>query len=206
MATPCCEKIKPENAARNFPNPARILFNSRVLHIFKQKPDAKILEIGGGCLRNALYLQRQGYAVSVMEVPQMRARFPEQYSTFEKSGGRLIKGLSKRYYSIAICTFVIETICDSRERSTVLKSVASSLHQDGCLILSARGPRDLVTATAKGVPCSDGFITPNLSFARSYTRNQLTRLLLGSGFRRLDFLHKKSSVEPELLHVIAWIR
>lgn len=205
-ATGCCKETKPENAARNFPNPAPVLSNARIVRILEERGKSGILEVGGGCLRNAIYLRRHGYPVSVLEVPQMRARFPDRYELFERLGGCVLTSIPARVvYAIAISTFVIETICDPKKRAALLKTVASHMHYGGCLVVSVRGPRDLVTATAKGVRCSDGFITPNRSFARSYTRNQLQRLLVPIGFKRLEFLHKRTSFEPELLHAIAWM-
>jgi len=202
LAPPCCKKVKPENAARLFRNPASILLNGTVLEILSTK--RTILEIGAGCLRNALYLAGMGHRVTVLEVPEMQQRFPEQYRRFEDAGGRVLKNLTAaRRFELVLSTFVVETICNRHERISLLRKVNEHLRIGGTLILSARGPRDLLTAKNTGVPCGDGYLTPNHSFARSFTRSQMERLLRSTGFQGLHFLHKKSSNEPEYLHVIA---
>ena len=82
MTAPCCcKKVKPENAARLFRNPASILLNGSVVEMLST--ERTILEIGAGCLRNALYLVGKGHRVTVVEVPGMQLRFPEQYRRFE---------------------------------------------------------------------------------------------------------------------------
>ena len=156
-------------------------------------------------MRNALYLQTPRRKVTVLEVAAMRDRFPEEYAAFQRRGGLLISSLPKRpHFEVVIATFVIETICDPTERRNLVQSIRRCLKSGGAFILSVRGPRDLLTAKNKGKRCNDGFITPNRSFARAYTRRQLNDFLGTMGFSRLDFLHKPSSKAPEYLHVIAW--
>lgn len=200
----CCKKVRPENAARMFRNPAPILSNGAVLRLLAGPNPKTILEVGAGCLRNALFLLRTGHHVSVLEVPRMAERFPEQYDEFAKAGGRILKSLARSpRFEIGLLTFVVETICEPKERITLLQAVRSHLKPGGALVLSARGPRDLLTAQNKGVRCGDGYLTPNFSFARSYTRAQMERVLRATGFSTWQFLHKNSSKEPEYLHLIA---
>ena len=199
----CCKKVRPENAARMFRNPAPVLSIGAVRDLLSGPPKT-ILEVGAGCLRNALFLLRAGHRVSVLEVPRMAERFPEQYDEFARGGGRIVKNFAgSPRFEIVLITFVVETICEPKERVELLRSVCLQLRQGGTLILSARGPRDLLTAQNTGIPCRDGYLTPNLSFARSYTRAQMGRLLRAAGFSESKFLHKDSSKEPEYLHVIA---
>jgi hypothetical protein len=85
----------------------------------------------------------------------------------------------------------------------MLRRIFRLLGKRGCLIMSVRGPRDVLTAHREGTPCGDGYLTPNHTFVRSYTRAELDSLLLASGFRSVMHLHKPASHEPELLHIIA---
>jgi len=187
-----------------FRNPAPILSIGAVRNLLSGPNPKTILEVGAGCLRNALFLLRTGHRVSVLEVPRMGERFREQYEEFAAAGGKILKNLvGSPRFEIVLITFVVETICEPRERMALLRSVASQLKQGGSLILSARGPRDLLTAQNMGIRCRDGYLTPNFSFARSYTRAQMGRLLRAAGFSESKFLHKDSSKEPEYLHVIA---
>lgn len=201
----CCEQVRPENSARSFKNPAPILLSERVQKILKSRNKGRILEIGAGCLRNSLYLLRMGFEVSVLEVKGMRERFPTEYSRFERAGGRLLNALPRQgSFDFGLGTFVIETICDPLVRREVVSGLRGLLRPGGCLILSVRGPSDLVTAWQKGKPCSDGYITPHFTFSRAYTRVQLQKFLKQCQFSKLVFLHKDTTKAPELIHVLAW--
>jgi hypothetical protein len=204
MRAGCCKEVRPENAARMFRNPAPVLLNGAVARLLNGPKPMSILEVGAGCLRNALYLVKMGHSVSVLEVPRMEQRFPEQYQLFIELGGTLLKNLTRAPgFEVAILTFVVQTICSPQERVGLLRVVRTHLTTGGALVLSARGPRDLLTAKNQGVRCGDGYLTPNRSFARSYTRRQMERLLRSAGFLSLHFLHKSSSKAPEYLHVLA---
>jgi hypothetical protein len=186
-----------------FSNPAPVLSSPAVAEILRMPPLA-VLEVGAGCLRNALHLLRIGHKITVLEVPGMRQRFPEQYEELEELGGAIVQSLPPHLkFDLVIMTFVIETICSPKERTELLLNISRHLTPVGSLVISARGPRDLLTAENKGVRCNDGYVTPNRSFARSYTKAQMKKLLSSTGFKNLDFLHKQSSTEPEYLHVIA---
>jgi hypothetical protein len=201
----CCQQVIPTNSARLFKNPAPILKMPRVKEILNSLKRSRILEVGAGCLRNALYFQSLGHKVFVLEANGMEERFNEQYRVFRRKGGKVLRALPhKPLFRISVATFVAETICDPMQREALFNSVRRSLHSNGCLIMSVRGPRDLLTAYGSGKRCSDGFLTPNRTFSRAYSRKQLQDFLNRCGFRKLDFLHKPGSKAPELLHVIAW--
>jgi hypothetical protein len=203
----CCQNCRPQNSARMFKNPAPIVANPKVQSLLAQREGCRVIEIGAGCLRNALHLSERGFRVSVLEVPGVEDRFPENYARFRKRGGLLVRRLpGTPKFEFAIATFVLETICERAGRTRLVKGVYQSLTNNGCFIISARGPSDLVTAYAEGIPCSDGYVTPAYSFARSYTRYQLLRLLKSNGFQQVDFLHRPGVKAPELLHAVAWRR
>jgi len=203
--TNCCSSVLPENAARPFTNPAPIILKKRVQELLTSCNRGYALEIGAGCLRNSIYLLSAGFRVTAVDVPAIEQRFPKQYGQFRSQGGRvLLTKLTERgRYHLAVCTFVIETICRPSERLDLLTRTRDALRGPGFLVISTRGPADVVTARADGVRCSDGYITPNKSFARSFTRDQLRSLLLAAGFVDVEFLHKQGSKAPELLHAVA---
>jgi hypothetical protein len=199
----CCQVVSPINSARNFANPAPVLSHKSVIKLLRSHHGGRALEIGAGCLRNARYLLSIDFQVDILEVSGMEARFPEQYEAFQTAGGRIIKTIpSRKKYDLAIGTFVFETICSPEVRLRLLRETRAALKIEGSLILSVRGPGDLLTAVAKGQRCSDGFVTPGKTFARSYTREQLKRLLRSAGYGRTQFLHKQSTKAPELLHAM----
>jgi hypothetical protein len=198
-----CKEVVPINAARQFRNPAPILLNPKVQRLIKSTPKATVVELGGGCLRNALYLQTLGFSVTVVEVRGIEDRFPDAYQRFRQLGGCVCYEVPKQQFAWAICTFVIETICKPAARAALIRRTCEQLEDDGRLVMSVRGPRDLLTAINNGQRLSDGFITPGKSFSRHYTPAQLRRFLRSCGFLAFDFLHRKASLEPELVHVLA---
>src|SRR4030095_15972981 len=206
--TACCKRVIPQNAARMFANPAPIFKKSRVQELLTEKKNRTCLEIGAGCLRNSLFLLTEGFKITALDLPGIEKRFPKQYRRFNQRGGRVLLGKLPKTgrFAFAVCTFVIETICEPVERLGLLKNVANRLSDDGFLILSTRGSADVVTAYADGAKCSDGFLTPQRTFVRSYDRAQLIRLLRYAGFSRIEPLHKPGTKAPELLHVIAFKR
>jgi hypothetical protein len=182
-----------------------VLGYEKVRKLLGKNPGGQVLEIGGGCLRNALYLQESGFRVSVFEVKGVRERFPREYERFERLGGRVYHQLPTRgWFDLAISTFVIETICSPSMRATIVSGVGNLLRPNGCLVLSVRGPSDLVTADNTGRRCADGYVTPGFTFSRSYTRLQLQRFLLQCSFNDIEFLHKPTTKKPELLHALVW--
>jgi tellurite methyltransferase len=200
----CCEKVRPGNSARMFRNPAPVLRNLRVKRLLKSHKEGTVLELGAGCLRNALFLQKLGFKVSVVEVGEMESRFPSRYRKLRLSGGKILKKIPRgTAFDIILATFVIETICDRQIRKCLVSQARKHLRPKGSFVLSVRGPADLVTARARGIRCSDGYVTSGHTFARSFTRAQLHSFLRACGFGRIEFLHKKGTKEPELLHVIA---
>jgi hypothetical protein len=202
----CCKQVIPQNAARMFANPAPVLNKPRVRELLADRVRRKGIEIGAGCLRNSLFLQSQGFTITAVDLPGIEARFPKQYHRFRQRGGTVSLGKLPQngHFDFAVCTFVIETICEPNVRLRVLRHVVNKLASDGFLIFSTRGPADVVTAHASGTKCSDGFVTPQRTFVRPYTRPQLIRLLRSAGFGEIEFLHKPAIKAPELLHGIAF--
>jgi hypothetical protein len=202
----CCKRVIPYNAARMFSSPAPILQKPRVQELLNNNRHGKGIEIGAGCLRNSLFLLGEGFRMTAVDLPGIEDRFPKHYRRFNREGGTVLLGSLPKAgrFDFSVCTFVIETICEPRERLRLLKRLASRLSHGGFLILSTRGPADVVTAHARGVKCSDGFLTPQRTFVRAYNRQQLLRLLRSAGFASVGFLHKSEIKAPELLHAIAF--
>lgn len=213
MRSSCCNHVKPENSARPFRNPAPIFQRPKVVALLEEAEHHQTaIEIGAGCLRNALFLQRRGLTVSAVDVPGVRARFSKAYNAFESAGGRFFDLSDSRTndkfqwdgpYDLVVSTFVVETICDPLARLALLRRCLAVLAPRGTLVLAVRGVADVVTASADGIRCSDGYITPNRTFIRAYTRPQLARVLRRAGFRAVEFLHKPSTVAPEYLYALA---
>lgn len=212
----CCESLVGENAARPFRRPAPIFARGQVRSLVRQlRAAAPIVEIGAGSLRNTLFLQQQGFRLTVVELPGIRQRFPKPYSAFERAGGHFVDtgstapaSTTGRYadwggpFDVAVATFVVETICCPDRRLALLQRCRRSLNPQGALIIAVRGEADVVTATASGVRCSDGFLTPQKTFIRSFNRHQLRSLLERAGFASVEFLHGPKTMEPEYLYAL----
>jgi hypothetical protein len=200
----CCDQAIPTNAARPFKHPAEVLRKKKVVEILEKHQGGTVLEIGGGGLRNSRYLQELGFEVHVLEVKGIEERFEEIYQDFRNKGGVVHYSFPKtRKFNLIVSTFVIETVCRVNEREQILGNSYQQLRMDGAFVLSVRGPVDLVTATVAGHRCTDGYTTPNKTFARSFTRAQLKKLLSATGFEYVEFLHKEATREPEYLHAVA---
>src|SRR5262245_34004206 len=91
----CCRVVKPGNSARLFRRPAPVLQRPRVAAILGVRRRLSVLEIGAGCLRNALYLQASRHAVWVSEAPEVQYRFAAEYRRFRRRGGVVVESLSK---------------------------------------------------------------------------------------------------------------
>jgi SAM-dependent methyltransferase len=191
-----------------FAVPAAILRKPRVQQLLAERPNGTVVEFGAGCLRNSIYLLDAGFKVTALDLPGIQNRFREQYRRFTARGGKVMLGAfpKGRQFDFAVCTFVIETICQPTLRLRFLSSIRLLLRQNGFLLLSTRGPADVVTAHARGIRCSDGFLTPNRTFVRSFDVQQIIRLLRSAGFGSIDVLHKSGTRAPELVHVIAFRR
>lgn len=207
----CCRDSKPENAARPFKNPAPVLTRTEVKDLIQAASGKNVIEYGGGALRNALYLQKAGCNVVVVELSASRRRFQRKYSFFEKLGGKYIPWESvtkkelprKGRYQLAVITFVIETICCPKQRIQLLIDCHRRLVARGSLVISIRGVADVATAHAKGHKCSDGYITPQKTFVRPFTCLEVIELLHTTGFSSVRLLHKRNTLSPELIHAIA---
>jgi hypothetical protein len=110
---------------------------------------------------------------------------------------------TKRTFDWALATFVVETICNPDVRHKLVANACARLRHNGALVLSARGPRDLVTLSGTAQRLADGYLMPGRTFVRAYTASQMRTFLTRCGFRSMRFLHKTGVNKPDLLHVIA---
>jgi hypothetical protein len=200
----CCEEVVVSNSARPWTGPAEILLNPTVRALLDGLPGRRVLELGAGCLRNSRYLLKRGMKVDVYDPYATDEHFSKQYRNFLKAGGSALRRQPpSSVYDIVVSTYVLETICSPDARSDFVDLVNESLKPNGSWLLSVRGPVNLVLGRRGTRRCSDGYITSQRTFVRSYTRAQLVSLLTDHGFRSRTFLHKPQSTRPELLHVIA---
>jgi len=200
----CCEEVVASNSARSWSRPAEILRKSKVTALLDGIGRTRVLELGAGCLRNSLFLLKQGMKVDVFDPFATAVHFAQQYRSFLRQGGSVLtRRPARSAYHAVVSTYVLETICSPDDRSEFVELVRESLHPHGSWLLSVRGLANIVLGRQGTRRCSDGYITSQRTFVRPFSRAQLTALLTEHGFRSLTFLHKAWSTKPELLHVIA---
>ena len=221
-ASTCCTATRPHNSARQFKQPAPFLRRPAISALLASKEEARVAEVGAGCLRNALYLQELGFDTTVFELEAVIPRFQPQYDLLLARGGRLVsiqantspglallkaarlagKSCRAQSFDTIVMTFVLETMCQPKSRRDLLRGCRTLLKRGGKLLLAVRGGSDVAPAYAKGKRCSDGYLTPLRTFIRSYTKAELGALLRSCRFGRVDFLHRPDSLAPELLYAI----
>lgn len=201
----CLKVLKPENAATNFKNPSLAVRIAIEKGIIKEK--TRILEFGGGNLRNSLYILKVLPEVEIFcfELDATIKRFSENYNRFKKLGGKITgDAFGKRKYNVVICTFVIETICPEANRVAVLKSLRLCLKQSGVLIASIRGYPGVRGIKYKRCAMGEGFVTPLNTFVKPYSIKELKKLLMDSGFATFSTLQKHRVERPENIHFISF--
>lgn len=200
----CRAKINPSNAATNFTTPAlsvKIAVEDGII-----RPGQKILEVGSGNLRNALFILNSvpDTHLFTYDLQSTIKRFTENYQRFEKLGGLLVKtDYGKRKYDVVLCTFVLETICPEEERISVLRSILSVLKKGGVLVASFRGYPGVKGSKYKTCRMGDGLITPLNTFVKPYSIPEVKNLLDSSGFKFFHTLQNYRVNKPQNIHIKA---
>jgi hypothetical protein len=138
-----------------------------------------VLEVGAGSLRNVPHYSSKAKSVSVSELPIVIQRYSKAYDDVTARGGEVTAGsLPSGRFSVVIMTFVLETICQPRDRYVLLKEVASHLSKRGVLLLEVRGPKDLRLHRFQYEPLSDGFYSAaTKTFVRGFTKTEVKAML-----------------------------
>ena len=202
MGEDCCSKVVPENGTRTFGRPAGIVIKAWKDGFIRR--GACVFEAGSGCLRNSNYLIDRGCLVTVKELEAVVSKYRSRYERFVQKGGKLVyQWPSPASSDVVVCTFVIESLCRKNERLQFLEKLAQTLKDEGRLVLSVRGIKDVKTVRAKGRKCSDGYITPNMTFIKPFTVREVTFLLKGEGLRIARTYSGSKSNTPYIIEVIA---
>ena len=198
----CGSSLRPWNAATNFTNPTYSVEYAVSANIIS--PGQYILEFGGGNLRNTLFLMSKVPTAKyyVIEKTEVVNRFRSRYEEFERRGGHLVRGgFGKRPFDIVVCTFVLETICPSSQRTEVLLSLRKALKRGGTLIASFRGYPGVKGTKYKKCPAEEGYITPFKTFIKPYSITEVQDLLKATGFIGFETLQKYRVDSPQNIHV-----
>jgi len=202
--TACAATLRPQNAATNFTNPA--LSVKRAIKGGYATPGCKVIELGSGNLRNAMYTLRQVAEVRyhAFELPDCIGRFRDNYAQFESEGGIVLtRSFGRGKYDLAICTFVLETICPSAKRAAKLERLARSLGSDGILVASFRGYPGVRGSKYRRCPAGEGLISPLRTFVKPYSVREAGRLLSTVGLTEVVALQSYRVDRPQNVHLVA---
>lgn len=199
----CSERLKVSNSATNFSNPAlsvRIAVDRQMF-----KPECSVLEVGSGNLRNSLFVMNSvpGIKMFAFELEETRQRFRKRYQLFKNLNGRVVRSdFGKRKYDIAICTFVLETICPSGRRRLLIKRICSVLKRNGILIASFRGYPGVRGSQYKLCPMREGWTTPLNTFIKPHSIQEVLELMRKGGFQSISLLQNYKVKKPQNIHII----
>ncbi len=168
----------------------------------KQKD--KILEIGAGNLRNALYLLSEGYKIEAFEIKETYERYKNRYEEFRKLGGTYyIDNFPSTQYSVILLIFVIETILLKKKRKEILKKCKYLLTNKGRLFICLRGLKDLSKMDLTNKKYKDGYLTSKQTFVKPFTVKDAVNLLKSSGFSSIKILNKNKK-NPKYVKIITF--
>lgn len=200
----CNQALKPWNSATNFPSAA--LSVKRALDGKIILPEHKLLEFGSGNLRNIFQIISElhnNLNCFVIEKEEVKNRFKTKYTEYSLGKGTILSDYENEKFDGIICTFVLETVCPSSQRTETLISLKSSLAKDGYLIVSFRGYSGVKGTKYKKCPADEGFISPLGTFIKPYSIPEVTALFSGIGFSNLIFLEKYRVEYPQNIHFLA---
>jgi hypothetical protein len=163
------------------------------------------MEFGAGNLRNSLFVMSnlpnaKYYAIERTEVVN---RFRSRYEEFEHRGGHLLQGeFGKHRFDVVICTYVLETICPSRQRTSVLLSLRKAVKRGGTLIASFRGYPGVKGTKYRRCPAKEGYLTPFNTFIKPYSITEVQDLLEAAGFIGFETLERYRVKSPQNIHAM----
>ena len=158
---------------------------------FEKKGVRKVLDYGAGTLRNAGFLAQRGFTVYAADVPEQVQRILRMAASSTLAG--VVSTEELEYASLAadlvLSTYVLNIIPDGTEKWRYLKNVTLNLREGGYLLIEARCRRE---DAACGSGCSFHDKCP--SCVKTYSHEELDRLLSPFGFRRLSHYYRRHAV------------
>lgn len=142
-----------------------------------------VLDYGTGKLRNALYLAEQGMKVYAADIPE-QVKVLRAHPDLQRLAGLFELGELKQSrlgVDLVLCTYVFNIIAPRSQRKRYLQNVVANLRPGGYLLmeLNSRIQEIGCGSPLQHYHCCD-------DKARSYTHDDLDRLLAPHGFRRIS--------------------
>lgn len=189
-------------SATAFPKPAESVVRASQETYFTS--DTTYLEIGGGNLRNALFIQQKfgPLRMVVVERQSVINRFSGKYADFRSAGGIVGQTLPRGRFDVIIATYVLETICPAIDRELLLSRITNAMSAKSRLLLSVRGYPGVRGKCYRRCPHSDGWVSPRGAFVRAYSLRELDEFLQRHGLAFTP-LQRYRAGAPENIHGIA---
>lgn len=181
MKTPCCKNIQPEKTAKpqlvkGKLQPTRGFKTQSIISKFlQQMPKAKILDYGAGSGRNSLFLKELCPTCDITAYEP----FPKAINVdiCQNKGITCQQTTPSNQYDLITSNYVINVICEPLIRQELITNLISFLKPQGLLFLEARNDRKAIKSTWKFCNEAEGFITPNSTFQKFFTAEELKELL-----------------------------
>ncbi|MBI1921029.1 MAG: methyltransferase domain-containing protein [Geobacter sp.] len=158
---------------------------------FERKGVRTILDYGAGTLRNARFLSEKGFSVYAADVPEQVRRIMRMSASNGLAGiletGALQRGALG--VDMVLSTYVLNIIPDGAEKWSYLKNISINLRDEGYLLIETRCRRE---DAACGTGCSFHAKCP--SCVKTYSHDELDRLVTPFGFRRLSHYYRRHAV------------
>jgi len=154
----------------------------RYSRFFSMRHVRTVLDYGAGTLRNALYLVEQGFEVYAADVPEQVKVLQAHPDVGTLAGLLEIGELTRNRLGVdlVLSTYVFNIIVTKEQRRRYLDNVVANLGRGGYLLMEVNCRlEELACGTAfhHYWDCDDK--------ARSYTHEELDRLLSPYGFKRI---------------------
>lgn len=161
---------------------------ARYHRFFKKRKAYNVLDYGAGNLRNAAFLSDKGFNVYAADLPEQLRRSRSLTVADNLSGllesGQLHK--SQLNVDVVISTFVLNIISDAAERERYIRNIVKNLRPGGYLLMEVRCREMSKKGDCACAKCS--------TCAKSYSREELDKLLAPYGFRRLARYYGRHSL------------
>lgn len=154
----------------------------RYARFFNSRQAWNVLDYGAGTLRNALYLAGQGFRVYAADLPE-QVKVLRAHPGADRLAGLLEVGELTRSslgVDLVLCTYVFNIIIAKSQRKLYLDNIVANLRPGGYLLIELNSRREEMDcgSTLHHYHCCD-------DRARSYTHDELDRLLFPYRFQRI---------------------
>jgi 2-polyprenyl-3-methyl-5-hydroxy-6-metoxy-1,4-benzoquinol methylase len=149
---------------------------------------SSLLDYGAGKLRNAFYLQKQGYHVSILETPLQLKRIHQQYNLSAFLHLYETKDDISETFQAVVCSFVLNVVPSSSIRSNILTHIHSLLTPKGKVFVEVRKSKGIL-GTKYHEPYEDGYAIgkgKTKTFQKPFEKQEIVNYVEQHGFQILQ--------------------